>query len=96
MLNVYKFDDINYLELDNEELDEMINRYYNDIQNIVIDKYNLSKELYAIIQFQDNSIGCIDDSSKCSTIYELYLDENNTFKEGKLKSIIRHTNVTKK
>ena len=46
------FDDINYLELHNEELDEMINRYYNDIQNIVIDKYNLSKELYAIIQFQ--------------------------------------------
>ena len=85
MLNVYKFDDINFIELHNEELDEMINRYYNDIQNTVIDKYNLSKELYAIIQFQDNSIGCIDDPAKYSTIYELYLDENNTFKEGKLK-----------
>ena len=59
MLQVERFDDINYLELDNEELDEMINRYYNDILNTVIDKYNLSKELYAIIQFQDNSIGCI-------------------------------------
>ena len=76
MLNVHKFDDINYLELHNEELEEILNKYYNIYLSSAKDKYGLSKDIYAIVQFEDNSVGAIDNdtSDKYYPIYELHLD----------------------
>ena len=85
MLQVERFDDINFLELDNEELDEMINRYYNIYLSSAKDKYGLSKDIYAIVQFEDNSVGAIDNDTtdKYCPIYELHLD--TIFIEGNVK-----------
>ena len=85
MLNVHDFDDINYLELHNEELDEMINKYYNAHLSLAKDKYGISKDIYAIVQFYDNSVGAIDSDTndKYCPIYELHLD--TIFIEGGVK-----------
>ena len=79
MLNIRKFDDINYLELNNIEGERILNLFYNDSYNKIIDKStNLNKTIIALVQFGDNSFGVIDNQSinKDNTIiYGIKLDD---------------------
>ena len=70
MLNVEKFDDINYLEINNTEGEDIINLFYNNYDYLIVrDKYNISKSILALIQFDDYSFGVInDDDNKDNTI----------------------------
>lgn len=76
MLNVKKFDDINYLEINNIEGEKILNRFYN-ITNIIKDKYGLSREVIAVVQFKDYSFGIIvnDYNKKFTVIYGIKYDD---------------------
>ena len=89
MLNVKKFDDINYLEINNKEGEEILNRFYNQNSNVVKDKYGLLKTVIAIIQFEDCSFGVVlkDDTNKNhSIIYGLKYD--NVLYETDIKALL--------
>ena len=89
MLDIAKFDDINYLEINNNEGEEMLNLFYNCYSGTVIDKYNIRKSIVALVQFEDYSFGVIDSESisKNSTIiYGVKLD--GTFYETSIKALL--------